>query len=134
MSHNIYAIRQVVTAGNQFDGTVPDAGSPTNIHGVLTYPDDNNGGRFDFPESVNPYLIYSFQAYMGGAPMTLWALNLIDSVGTVPLVTGTNENYIFWTPNNPAVVIPGQHVTFTTTGSNKKMYAIMIYSRAQLGE
>lgn len=133
MANSIYAIRQQIQVGSQFDGTLPNT-TPVNNNGVWTYPEDNNGGLFDLTDGNNPMAIYNFQAYMGGAPMTAWSLDLVDAIGSFPLISGTNETYVLWTPTTPAILLPSQTLEFSTTASNKQMYAVCVFSRAAIGE
>lgn len=130
----LYAIKQIITATNQFDGTLPGT-TPADSNGVRTYPTDTAGGLFDPLTEMGatgiPVEIVNVQVKFGG--QSSWSLVLSDPDGDVTVQSGTTEASLFYNPDEALVLLPGQTLKLSTTGATTAMYAAVLFATASIG-
>jgi len=91
-----FAIRQLVTSGNHFNGTEP-AGVPTAVEQVFKFAAEAAGGKFDLSsvkydifEGGGMYEVVQIELKMGG--QTSWTVSKLNDDGVaVVMLSGTNE-------------------------------------------
>lgn len=84
----VFIIQQQISAGNDFDGTLP-AGVPAYDKDIKRFPSGTAGGLFDF-EITGPHEIFSIELILGG--QSAWSISKEDSDGDeIVLWAGTSE-------------------------------------------
>lgn len=131
----LYAIKQVITAGSQFTGAAPGTVS-TDADGVRTYLTSTAGGLFDLLTEMGasglPIEIVNFQVFFGG--QSSWTMSIVDPLGDVEVLSGTTETSLFYKPDNEQLILlPGQTLKFVTTGASTAMYAAALFAPASIG-
>ncbi len=131
----IYAIKQIITATNDFDGAAATT-TPADADGIRVYPTDTVGGLFDplteMGASGIPIEVVNFQVRFGG--QTSWTLSLVDVLGEVVITSGTTETSFFYDPDSETIVLlPGQTLKLVTTGASTAMYAALLFAPASIG-
>lgn len=85
---SVAIIQQRISAGNNFDGTLPTT-TPAGIKDINRFPEDAVGGLFDFG-ITEPHWISSIEIILGG--QTSWTIHKKDSDGDeILLWQGTDE-------------------------------------------
>jgi hypothetical protein len=125
------AIRQEITAGNQFDGTAPGA-APTFANDIYAFAPAAAGGLFDptnttafsFPQKEALELIDVGLAMIG---QSAWSLSMVDpDANERVLFSGTNETSFASTEETQIIVLPGAKLKLTTTGATGVMTASLV--------
>ena len=124
------AIRQHLTAGNNFSGIAPADGggamTPVFANDIYKFDNMTAGGLFD-PTSA----LYEFERteslYLVGAELDLsnqtsWQLERVDVDGnSLVIYDGTNETSVYITEDVKILLLWGTKLTFTTVGATGAM-------------
>ncbi len=112
-------IEQKITAGADFDGTLP-TGATTQGNDLESFTAQAAGGLFDFAQD-KPITIQQIAIVFGG--QSTWSLVLVDADATeLPVDDGTTETeYLDW--NIELVLLKGQKLKLVTTGASTAMRA-----------
>lgn len=120
------AIVQRIAALSQFDGQAPTT-TPVDQDNILWYPEDSQGGLFEF-EGSNNVDIRQLQINFGG--QTSWTLSMTDGSEDFIIMTGTNEAYLF--ARDVATLPVGWKLKLVTTGASTAMKAMVWYQRSPI--
>lgn len=115
-------ILQAITAGNDFDGTLPTgAGRAGEIE---TFPAAAAGGLFDFGQA-NSVVVSGVRLFLGG--QTSWDLKIVSVSGVeYTWLTGTTESsFIAAGKDIELPLLPGEKLKLTTTGASTAMEALI---------
>ncbi len=108
------AFQQIVSAGNNFDGTDPGTTPVVNSAFEKSWPIATHGGLFDFAQR-GPVLV-DVQLILGG--QSTWSLSLVHSTGAeLVLWSGTNETSFATLESDRTLMLAGQTLKFRTTGT-----------------
>jgi hypothetical protein len=132
------AIRQELSAGNNFDGSAPESGGlplvPTFDHDTFVHTVGDKGGLFDpwdttrytFPKR-DSLILAGMELKLGG--QTTWKLELVDAFGTVTQVyNGTTETTVVkgaWDIPAGLIITWGSKLKLTTVGASTAMVATL---------
>lgn len=124
------AIRQTMTATNDFNGAAPTAGAPTFEDDIFKHATGVAGGLFD---PTNAY--YAFEPLdaldligveLELADQTSWSVTRTDvDGGSVVLFSGTIETSFVTTEETKIVLLWGSTITLVTTGATTAMTATL---------
>lgn len=122
------AIRQTVTAGNQFDGTAPlTTAVPTVTSGLVDYPAAGAGGLFRWTNlGENPYQVLRILEIVldfGGVAVDSWALDIVEDgqPDNNFVEGGVDPGYL---DRDPQLQLhPGQSLKLTTVGATAELTA-----------
>jgi len=78
MSEKVFELRQSISAGNEFDDTVPST-TPTIGNGVKSWPIDTHGGRFEFDNLTSHVRVESIYVRFGACAAG-WVVNVVTPV------------------------------------------------------
>lgn len=135
------AIRQQITAGNQFDGTAPGS-APTFADDIYKFAAATAGGLFDptdtakysFPQKEALELIDVGLTLVG---QSAWSLSLVDPDAVERVVfSGTTETSFASTEETQVIILPGSKLKLTTTGATGALTAaltIQPHHRSSIG-
>lgn len=126
----LFAIKQVVDAGNDFDGVAPES-DPSDENGVRTYEYDTSAGLFEFPVATQGYDIQGVQIKFGG--QSTWSLSIVDGTVEITWLSGTTDTEEVWA-DVPVTIPPGATLKLVTTGASTAMQATVFFSPSQLGQ
>ena len=125
------AIRQEITATNDFDGTAP-SGAPTFSNDIYAYIAEAAGGLFDPTDTTN-YAFPQGEALelidvglkLGG--QSAWALSMVDPDANERVIfSGTNETSFASTEETQVIILPGGKLKLTTTGATAALIASLV--------
>ena len=117
---NISTIEQGITAGSDFDGTLP-LGTPVRANDLIRYVAEAAGGLFD-PGIVDPSEIYHIEIKLGG--QTSWTLHKKDANGVeILLWAGTTEANFATVDSDRMPILEKQTLLLRTTGATGDMKA-----------
>lgn len=127
----IYTERQTISTGNNFDGTVPNAGS-TDTNFLKEFTVDDNGGLFEMlPAGVanlaantRGRLVRGITLKLGG--QTDWTLSKTDGTTDITIASGTNETNIVITDELPLAY--DEVIKLVTTGSPTGLFGEVSYT------
>jgi hypothetical protein len=128
----IYAIRQVITAGDDFNGAAPTT-EFVDTNGVRAYPTDTVGGLFDFSvlNTDLPISIRTVQLFLADA--TSWQIDIGDSSGDISVASGVGDATALYMPDGDLTLAPGQTLKVETSGASAAMYAVVVFAPASIG-
>jgi len=124
-------IDQTITAGSQWDETVP-ATTPIDALAVRTYPADTGGGRFEWPfaavdREFETYIVERITVDFGDAASA--AVAIVGPAGfRVVLSTGLGNVTIY----GPIVMAWDEVVTLQSVGASVQMRARVVAGPAKL--
>lgn len=114
MGLGIRTMEQRITAGGNFDGTLP-SGSLTRKDSIESYAPAATGGLFDL-ELTEPVLVRTVEIKLGG--QTLWTVHKRDTSGDELLVIcGTDETDFVTTEAESFILTAKQSLVVRTTGA-----------------
>ena len=111
---SVTIIQQSITAGGNFDGTLP-AGTPTLNKDIKRFPAAATGGLFDF-ELKDPHVIRSIEIILGG--QNSWTVHKKDSDGDELLSwAGTTETDFITIDEDRMSIYEGELLLVRTVGA-----------------
>lgn len=115
--------QQIVSSGNNFDGTDPGTTPVANSAFEKSWPVATHGGLFDFLQR-GPVLV-DVQLILGG--QTTWSLSLVHATGAeLVLWSGTNETSFATLESDRTTMVAGQTLKFRTTGTTNVNCRVVI--------
>lgn len=129
-----FALKQQISAGGDFDGTLP-TGTPTLSGSTFLYTEQAAGGKFD-PVSLAkikghngaPLKLVGVEIELGG--QSAWSLSRVDADGDeVVAFSGTTQADYLVTEETDIVMLPTSHFVLSTTGASAAMKATLIFAR-----
>lgn len=110
---SIFIIQQKISAGNNFDGTLPTT-TPTYEQDIMRFPVHTAGGLFEF-DRTGPHEIRSIELILGG--QSAWSISKEDSEGDeIVILSGTTEVSIITTVDR-TVIYEAEKILVRTTGA-----------------
>lgn len=117
----VMAIKQVITAGGNFNGTDPGT-TPVLSGNVYTYPGAAAGGLFNPENSKSVLRVVGIELELG--TQSSWSLDLVDNdANGVTLYAGTTESEFFVTAAELALLLPGETLSLTSVGATGALSA-----------
>lgn len=114
-------IQQEITAGNDFDGTLPSTDPTQESDYQKKFPEDTAGGLFDF-ELDNPAEIFSIELQLGGQSSWQIVKRDIDGDDTV-IWSGSTETSFITLASDRILITEGELLLLTTTGATAQLKA-----------
>lgn len=125
----VIAIKQTISAGNNFTGVAPTT-TPVLSGNGYTYPADSQGGLFDPGNTSNTLAVAGI--YIDFADQTSWKLEIVDNdANPVVLFSGTTEDEFAVTADTVIFVLPGETLKLTTVGATAAISAIIEFRNAR---
>lgn len=123
MAGGLRVIEQKISAGSDFDGTLPTT-IPVPGDGIdKNFPIDTVGGLFDF-SIKSPVWLRSIELILGG--QSLFTVHKKDLGGKELLyVCGTSEGFFVTTESDSITLTDGQTLVLRTTGATGELLARM---------
>lgn len=122
----LFAEVQQISAGSQFDGSLPST-TPVDDEGVRVYPADSQGGMVD-PEHVSPMLIKRLS--VGGGGSADWTITITDGNTVVNLLEETGVDVL--RVEDLAVLPVGWHMEVVSSGAASAMTLWCEFQRAHI--
>jgi len=120
MAYGILTMEQRISAGGNFNGTLPP-GTSVRSDGIEAFPVAATGGLFDF-KLCSPYIIRSFELKLGG--QTDWVIVKKDLQGTeLILCCGTDETDFVTTEGESMIITDRQLLLVRTSGATSALMA-----------
>ena len=115
---SVAIIQQRVSAGNDFDGTLPST-DPVTDKDIKRFPADVAGGLFDF-EITGPHMISSIE-FLGGGQSS-WTIHKKDSDGDeILLWEGADEANFVTCACDKMQIYENETLLLRTTGASTAM-------------
>lgn len=125
----VIAIKQTVSAGNNFTGVAPTT-TPVLSGNVYTYPVDTQGGLFDPENSANTLILAGILLDL--ADQSSWKIELVDNdANPVVLFSGTTEDEFVVTSDTVVNILPGETLKLTTVGATAEIIATVKFRNAR---
>lgn len=130
------AIRQHLTAGNNFSGVTPADGggamTPTFASDIYKFDDMTAGGLFDPTNAMYDFerseALYLIAVEIKLADQTSWKLERSDvDDNTSTLYSGTTDSYVYYAENDRRIVLWGSTLKLTTVGASATMMATLVF-------
>jgi len=130
------AIRQHLTAGNNFSGVTPADGggamTPTFASDIYKFDDMTAGGLFDPTNAMYEFersdALYLIAAEMKLADQSSWKLERVDvDSNVVEIFTGTTGTYFNYSESDKVVLLWGSTLKLTTVAASAAMTATLIF-------
>lgn len=130
------AIRQHLTAGNNFSGVTPADGggsmTPTFASDIYKFDDMTAGGLFDPTNAMYEFersgALYLIAAEMKLADQTSWKIERVDvDSNAVEIFTGTTGTYFNYSESDKVVLLWGSTLKLTTVAASTAMTVTFIF-------
>jgi len=116
----LFTIQQQITAGGNFDGSLPP-GTPTAANDLLSFAPHTAGGLFDF-DLANPAKIAYIEIAFGG--QSSWSLSKLDVDGDeLVLWAGTTDTSFVTLTSDSMYLFEKQLLLLRTVGAASAMKA-----------
>lgn len=123
------AIKQTITAGNNFTGVAPTTTAAL-AGAVYTYPADSQGGLFSPGNNNTTLQIVGIELDL--SDQTAWDVSLIDNDSNAFLLfSGTTEGEFVTTADTIVNLLPGETVQVTTTGASQPLIATIKFKNTR---
>ena len=126
---------QKITAGNQFNGAVPD-GNEDEDYGVINWTAGTEGGLFSCPHAKGADPESNLMARevvlikLDLADQSAWDVSINDGSNDVLILEGTTEADVVI--SDKFLLAPSEKIKITTTGASQALKATVTYNVSRL--